>query len=95
MMFARYWRALQFVETPRLVIDCRYLGNHSTHGMNLAFKQLMFLVADNRRRNRPWPLYFVNFERQKKLRHGRKLYAILRLKKPYESVENFIEIENL
>lgn len=35
---------------------------HSFRGMNLAFKQLIQVASENRRRLDPWPLYFVNFD---------------------------------
>lgn len=58
----RYINCLLFENTPKLIIDCRFIGMHSFRGMNLAFKQLIQVASENRRRLDPWPLYFVNFD---------------------------------
>lgn len=49
-------------ETPKAVVDCRFLGRHSARGLNLTLLQLNLLISKNRQRESPWPLHFANFD---------------------------------
>lgn len=51
----------QIDELPRIAIDCRWLHRHSHRGLNLAVRQLLYLLADNRERAQPWPLFLTSF----------------------------------
>lgn len=58
----RYLKSIQLKETPTLCIDCRFLTKHSFRGLNLTFLQLQYLMAENRQRKMPWPIYLANYD---------------------------------
>uniref|UniRef100_A0A1I8BTU4 SAM-dependent MTase TRM10-type domain-containing protein n=1 Tax=Meloidogyne hapla TaxID=6305 RepID=A0A1I8BTU4_MELHA len=47
-------------EYPIIAIDCRWLHLHTERGLNLACKQLKYLIGKNRDYEFPWPLYLTN-----------------------------------
>uniref|UniRef100_A0A914NJZ2 SAM-dependent MTase TRM10-type domain-containing protein n=1 Tax=Meloidogyne incognita TaxID=6306 RepID=A0A914NJZ2_MELIC len=61
-------------EYPIIAIDCRWLHLHSERGLNLACKQLKYLIGRNRDREIPWPLYLTNFikENNSKIEEDKK-----------------------
>uniref|UniRef100_A0A915MI54 SAM-dependent MTase TRM10-type domain-containing protein n=1 Tax=Meloidogyne javanica TaxID=6303 RepID=A0A915MI54_MELJA len=67
-------------EYPIIAIDCRWLHLHSERGLNLACKQLKYLIGRNRDREIPWPLYLTNFikENNSKIEEAkRKHFSII------------------
>ena len=48
--------------TPKVAIDCRFLRQHSQRGLNLTFLQLQQMLATNRQRQEPWPIFLTNFD---------------------------------
>lgn len=56
----RYWRSLNLEKLPALAVDCQFLKLHSPRARSLAFIQLREMIAENKSRHRPWPLYFCN-----------------------------------
>ncbi|VDK17808.1 unnamed protein product [Anisakis simplex] len=57
----RYITSLLLDPNPCLVVDCQFLECLSIRGLNLTFLQLKYLIAENRLRQQPWPLYLCNF----------------------------------
>ncbi|KAF7638698.1 SAM-dependent MTase TRM10-type domain-containing protein [Meloidogyne graminicola] len=67
-------------EYPIIAIDCRWLHLHSERGLNLAFKQLKYLIGKNRDREWPWPLFLTNFikeDDEKIVEAKRKHFSII------------------
>uniref|UniRef100_A0A0N5AY41 SAM-dependent MTase TRM10-type domain-containing protein n=1 Tax=Syphacia muris TaxID=451379 RepID=A0A0N5AY41_9BILA len=58
----RYLHSLQVEPYPTMIVDCQFLQHHSPRGRSLTFNQLNLLVAMNKTRLRPWPLYFCNMD---------------------------------
>ncbi|KAI6197884.1 hypothetical protein M3Y94_01278000 [Aphelenchoides besseyi] len=60
----RLYHALRLQDRPSMVVDCRFLPQHTHRGRNLTFLQLAYMVAANRKRLHPWLLTFANFDNQ-------------------------------
>ncbi|KAI6174407.1 TRNA (Guanine-N(1)-)-methyltransferase [Aphelenchoides besseyi] len=58
----RLYHAHRLRDCPSIVVDCRFLPQHTHRGRNLTFLQLAYLVAANRKRLNPWLLTFANFD---------------------------------
>ncbi|KHN80940.1 Mitochondrial ribonuclease P protein 1 -like protein [Toxocara canis] len=58
----RYVRSLLLEPEPAIAIDCQFLDCLSPRGLNLTFLQLKYLIAENRVRQQPWPIYLCNFD---------------------------------
>jgi len=57
----RYCHSQLLEDTPKMVVDCRFLSQHSSCGRTLVFKQLSMLVAHNRARPCPWPVAYSHY----------------------------------
>ncbi|KAI1731166.1 tRNA (Guanine-1)-methyltransferase domain-containing protein [Ditylenchus destructor] len=57
----RYLSSVFMDDTPKLIVDCRWLTQHSPRGHSLALKQLNIVLSNNRVRRKPWPLFFCNY----------------------------------
>jgi hypothetical protein len=62
----RMIQAFKLKDRPTIVIDCRFLPDHTLRGRNLTFSQLHFLLSDNKSRPEPWPMYFANVDMEDK-----------------------------
>ncbi|KAI6181964.1 SAM-dependent MTase TRM10-type domain-containing protein [Aphelenchoides fujianensis] len=71
-------QSLLLRDRPSLVVDCRFLPQHTQRGRNLTFLQLNHLISLNRKRSHPWPLFFANFDTQlESIKEGLKRHLLV------------------
>lgn len=56
-----YTHSLLLNNTPKIVIDCRYIPNLSIRAQHLTGLQISYVISDNRKRLEPWPVCLANF----------------------------------
>uniref|UniRef100_A0A0K0FNL8 RNA (guanine-9-)-methyltransferase domain-containing protein 1 n=1 Tax=Strongyloides venezuelensis TaxID=75913 RepID=A0A0K0FNL8_STRVS len=57
-----YATSLILNDTPKVVVDCRYIPHLSIRAQNLTMCQLRYIISDNRNRRVPWPICLANFD---------------------------------
>uniref|UniRef100_A0A0N5BKP5 RNA (guanine-9-)-methyltransferase domain-containing protein 1 n=1 Tax=Strongyloides papillosus TaxID=174720 RepID=A0A0N5BKP5_STREA len=57
-----YATSLLLNDTPKVVVDCRYIPQLSIRAQNLTMCQLQYIISDNRDRRVPWPICLANFD---------------------------------